>query len=382
MNSKVTILKTGPETVIDDYGRLLRESGCTGFVKPDRNTVLKINLSWDLWFPACSTAPWQLEGVCRALVEDGYDAASIIPADSGCGGIDHRRAERNNGLTTAVKRLGIGITCLEEPPVNWICYRSRAPLPAIDQIYPEGILVPDFFPGSNIIHLPTMKTHARDFLAGAMQNAMGGLERENARLRNAGVDDLLVDLLALQQELHSGIFNVVDGVFCGDGPGPRALTPYEKGYILAGADPVAVDAVIARMMGFDPLSIGYIRKAHERGLGCGDISEIEIAGEDIAAINYQFDGPDGGGLGSNLLSARSLLPARAADLLQDYCWYPYSGWIHLNQIAETRWGQLLQDYLPEDAALDRQGKGKGSLAGIAAAGLFATAALVGLRRRL
>ena len=130
-----------------------------------------------------------------------------------------------------------------------------------------------------------MKTHARAFLAGAMQNVMGGLERENALLRSAGIDDLLVDLLALQQELHPGIFNVADGVFCGDGPGPRALTPYEKGYILAGADPVAVDAVIARMMGFDPLSIGYIRKAHERGLGCGDIREIEIAGEDIAAIN-------------------------------------------------------------------------------------------------
>ena len=63
---------------------------------------------------------------------------------------------------------------------------------------------------------------------------------------------------------------------------------HEKNVILAGEDQVSVDAVSARMMGFDPMSIKFIRLAHEAGLGCGDISEIEIVGEDISAVDWGF----------------------------------------------------------------------------------------------
>jgi uncharacterized protein (DUF362 family) len=48
------------------------------------------------------------------------------------------------------------------------------------------------------------------------------------------------------------------------------MTPHVKNYILASGDVVAIDAVAAKMMGFDPLSIKFIRLAHERGLGCGN----------------------------------------------------------------------------------------------------------------
>ena len=49
------------------------------------------------------------------------------------------------------------------------------------------------------------------------------------------------------------------------------MIPHVKNYLLASADQVAIDAVAAKMMGFDPLSIRYIRLAHEAGLGCGDV---------------------------------------------------------------------------------------------------------------
>jgi uncharacterized protein (DUF362 family) len=47
-----------------------------------------------------------------------------------------------------------------------------------------------------------------------------------------------------------------------------------KNYILASGDMVAIDAVAAKMMEFDPLSINFIRLAHEQGLGCGDPKDI------------------------------------------------------------------------------------------------------------
>jgi hypothetical protein len=62
--------------------------------------------------------------------------------------------------------------------------------------------------------------------------------------------------------------------------------------ILASSDQVAIDAVAAKLMGFDPLTIKFIRLAHEMGLGCGDPRKIEIVGDqDAAKENWHFVGP-------------------------------------------------------------------------------------------
>jgi uncharacterized protein (DUF362 family) len=98
----------------------------------------------------------------------------------------------------------------------------------------------------------------------------------------------LVDLLAIQKEIHPGLFAVMDGTTAGNGAGPRLMQPVAKNILLASADQVAIDAVAAKLMGFDPLTIPYIRMAHEQGLGVGDMGEIELAGDDVAGENWGF----------------------------------------------------------------------------------------------
>jgi hypothetical protein len=66
------------------------------------------------------------------------------------------------------------------------------------------------------------------------------------------------------------------------------MLPVVKDYMLASADQVAIDAVAAKMMGFDPLSIEYIRLAHEDGLGVGDPRDIEVVGAEISGENWGF----------------------------------------------------------------------------------------------
>ena len=105
---------------------------------------------------------------------------------------------------------------------------------------------------------------------------------------HAQIHETLVDLLQIQKEIHSGIFAVMDGTFAGDGPGPRAMRIHTKNVILASADQVAIDAVAAKMMGFDPMSIPKIRVAHEMGLGVGNPTEIEIKGDDVTGVNWNF----------------------------------------------------------------------------------------------
>jgi hypothetical protein len=96
----------------------------------------------------------------------------------------------------------------------------------------------------------------------------------------------------IQKKIHTGIFAVMDGTFAGDGPGPRCMIPHVKNVLLASADQVAIDAVAAKLMGFDPMKIDFIRIADERGLGCGDPREIEIVGdEDAAGERWDFVGP-------------------------------------------------------------------------------------------
>ena len=81
----------------------------------------------------------------------------------------------------------------------------------------------------------------------------------------------------------------MDGTTAGNGPGPRTMYPVVKNVMLASADQVAIDAVSAKMMGFDPMSLDYIRLAHEDGLGVGDPRDIEIVGDvDAAQENWNF----------------------------------------------------------------------------------------------
>ena len=70
--SKVAVMKTSPETVINDYYTLMNLAEYKKSLSKKDKTILKLNLSWTLYYPACSTPPWQLEGVLNALKTDDY----------------------------------------------------------------------------------------------------------------------------------------------------------------------------------------------------------------------------------------------------------------------------------------------------------------------
>lgn len=68
----VSVIKTSPNTVLEDYKRLMNLANYQKAISKNAKTILKINLSWSLFYPACSTPPWQLEGLLRTLKEDKY----------------------------------------------------------------------------------------------------------------------------------------------------------------------------------------------------------------------------------------------------------------------------------------------------------------------
>ena len=73
MQSKVAVLRTSPRTVLEDNHHLLNLADYQDVIAKDAETALKINISWHFFYPGSSTTPWQLDGVIRAMKQDGYD---------------------------------------------------------------------------------------------------------------------------------------------------------------------------------------------------------------------------------------------------------------------------------------------------------------------
>jgi uncharacterized protein (DUF362 family) len=357
--AKVAVLKTTPETVLDDYARLMRLAGYQAHLPKGHETALKINISWHRFYPACSTPPWQLEGVIRTLLADGYPAESLYGAHNRTVVVSARKGEVANKHKPVLEKYGIRNVHLYHGE-EWVHFTPKGRLRVLPGIFPDGVKIPKRFLGSNIIHLPTMKTHVFTTMTGAMKNAFGGLLSERRHWTHSRIHETLVDLLTIQKEIHPGLFAVMDATFAGDGPGPRCMVPHVKGYILASADQVAIDAIAAKMMGFDPLKLDFIRIAHEDGLGCGDPREIEIVGEDISGVSFGFRGDQNtfasrgqkliywGPLKclERLLLRTFLVPWSyvASRLYHDVYWYPCVGRRRVREALKTEWGQLFQKY--------------------------------------
>jgi len=484
--ARVAVLRVAPDRILDDIERLMELAEFRRALDPSRTTILKDNISWHFPFPGANTTPWQLEGVARALRGAGYHDVTCVQNKTVV--TNAFKGEDLNHYVPIFERHSIPVLYNFRPAdMSWIEYKPKAKMRVLHGIFPEGIRIPDYFAGKNIVHLPTVKcvggdtrvvlgdgatltirelfererSSGRDevrvdgdlrcatsvsllamdgngrirphratwlwrtrpsgrrvlhlrtwagrtltatedhpiwtpkgwqaigalqkgaeiaiasaihveaeaesapsggpksararartavtvaeprmrasadlgwdrvqdlravppenldlydvtvpsaecFVAnglvvhnchiyttttGAMKNAFGGLLNTKRHYTHSWIHETLVDLLAIQKEIHAGLFAVMDGTTAGNGPGPRTMFPEIKNVMLASADQVAIDAVAAKLMGFDPMQLDYIRMAHEAGLGVGRPSEIEMVGDDVGNENWNFRVGDNG----------------------------------------------------------------------------------------
>jgi uncharacterized protein (DUF362 family) len=291
--SKVAVLKCKPETILSDIERLCELGGMKQALAAGRTTILKDNISWHYPFPSANTTPWQMEGTILALKHMGYGDIACVQNKTVV--TNAFKGEDLNHYLPLFKKYDVPVLYnFKETDMKWVEYRPKAKMHVLPRIFPEGIHVPDYFFGKNIVHLPTVKCHIYTTTTGAMKNAFGGLLATKRHYTHSWIHRTLVDLLAIQKEIHSGLFAVMDGTTAGNGPGPRTMIPVVKDYMLASSDQVAIDAVAAKMMGFDPMTLEYIKVAHDDGLGVGDPRDIEIVGDDVSKESWGFYVGDNG----------------------------------------------------------------------------------------
>jgi len=291
--SKVAVLKVRPETVLSDIGRLCELAGMDKALQRGAATILKDNISWHYPFPGANSTPWQIEGTIQALRAQGFDEQVCVQNKTVV--TNAFKGEDLNHYLPIFRKYGVPVKYnFRDEDMRWIEYRPKARMHVLPRIFPEGIRIPDFFEGKNIVHLPTVKCHIYTTTTGAMKNAFGGLLATKRHYTHSWIHRTLVDLLAIQKEIHPGLFAVMDGTTAGNGPGPRTMIPVIKDYMLASEDQVAIDAVAAKMMGFDPMKLEFINVAHEDGLGVGDPRDIEIVGDDVSTESWGFEVGDNG----------------------------------------------------------------------------------------
>jgi uncharacterized protein (DUF362 family) len=377
--AKVALIRTSAKTVLEDYRRAMNLAGYQAVLPKDADTGLKINISWHFFYPASSTTPWQLEGVIRAMKKDGYNADLIHGCHNRTVVIDAHLGERENKQIDVIRAHGLRNVHLYEGE-EWINIRDAVgdltkDFLTLNEVFPKGFSIPKRFIGENIIHLPTVKTHIFTTTTGAMKNAFGGLLNEHRHWTHPTIHETLVDLLMIQKKIHRGVFAVMDGTFAGDGPGPRCMIPHVKNVILASADQVAIDAVAGKLMGMDPLKdLKFVRLAHERGLGCGDVRDIEIVGDpQLLEENWNFDGPFKkmtfasrnqhriywGPLKKPLeWSLKTWLAPWAyiaSVAYHDAFWYPMYAKDHMKRVLDSEWGRLFANW--GEVQADAEGRG-------------------------
>jgi uncharacterized protein (DUF362 family) len=358
-NSKVAVVFTRPNTVLQDYQRLFDLAEGSKSLCPEISTIIKDNISWHYPMPAANTTPWQLEGTILALRQAGFE--NLVCVQNQTVLTNAFKGEDLNGYLPIFKHYQVpALYNFRTEEMKWVPYQPKAKMLALDHIYPEGIRIPDFFIGKNIVHLPTMKTHMYTTTTGAMKNAFGGLLNKYRHYTHSWIHETLVDLLAIQKEIHPGLFAIMDGTTAGNGEGPRLMKPEVKNLLMASEDQVAIDAVAAKIMGFDPLSIKYIRLAHEKGLGIGDVHQIELVGDDVSGENWNFK------IGKNshtflawlawygptkflqkLIFRTPLvfLPIAISEAEQDFFYWPFKyKRVTRDWLENSTWGKLFQEY--------------------------------------
>ena len=394
---QVAVVKTTPETILEDIEEVMKLAGMGEALPTGPTTGLKINISWQTWYPACSTAPWQLEGAILALKNAGYQDLVGVHNDTVV--VDTSVGEKNNKHRFVTDKHQIPCLYLYDQDFEWFEYKPKKPLLVLDKVYPEGVFIPRAIVGMNMIHLPTIKTHVFTTITGAMKNAFGGLLHRDRHWTHGVIHDTLIDLLMIQKEIHPGLFALMDGTFAGDGPGPRAMRWHQKDILLASADQVAIDAISAKLQGIDPMSLRFIRGAHELGLGIGDPKDIKIVGHDIESE------PDWGFVQEdtfasrgqkaiyhgplkpleNLLLRTPLVPWAyfASNFYHNVYWYPFVGRKRVESALQNPWGKLFQSYGDGEVVMPGMEPKTviQSMVGIAAAAAAALAGLRILRRR-
>lgn len=211
-----------------------------------------------------------IEGVVKFLKQ--HNAKEVIIGE-GSGFADTFKAFQVAGVDAVAKRWNVKIVDLNKddflevsPPNPLALKKVKIAKTAIE---------------STIVSVPKLKPHRMAHVTLSLKNMMGAVTPKGS-IHNP-LSEKIVDLTSIIKPSVA----VIDGIIAGEGH-ETSGNPVEMNLVIAGTDPVAVDAVGAAVMSIPPERVKHLRLAEERSLGTCNLERIEILGEPIEKVKKKF----------------------------------------------------------------------------------------------
>jgi len=211
-----------------------------------------------------------VEGVVKFLRAHNFNDVSI---GEGSGFGETFEAFRVAGVDSVATRWGVRLVDLNKdefvevsPPDPLSLKKVRVAKTALE---------------SQIVSVPKLKPHRFARVTLSLKNMMGALASKGTM--HVGLSENIADLVSLLKPRLS----VVDGMIAGEGH-ETSGNPVEMNLVIAGTDPVAVDAVGSAVMGIRPSNVKHLVLAEKKGLGTCNLEQIKVLGEPIENVRKKF----------------------------------------------------------------------------------------------
>lgn len=176
-----------------------------------------------------------------------------------------------------LKKLGVEFINLAKEEQRWLELTANKILNKIR--IPKGL-----YEGATLVNVPVLKSHGLTTVTLGLKNLYGLIPKPPVRRR---LHDAISSVLSDLAGLFSSIFTVIDGSIGMEGPVSCLGAPVGSDLVISSEDIVAADSVGARVMGYDPYTVGHIVEAAKRGLG--NLYDIEVRGERVEKVQRKFN---------------------------------------------------------------------------------------------
>jgi len=225
-----------------------------------------------------TTDPRVIEGAIAWLQDLG--ATDITVAESTWQRARTQRAFEMVGLPELAERRGVKLLNLYDDEHVEVTIPNALSLHKV--LLPRTVLEADC-----LVSIPKLKCHCMAYVTLGIKNLMGAVFPDK-ELMHRDLDERLRDLATVLRAK----LTVIDGLI-GAERHENAGTPVETNVIIAGADPVATDAVGAQVMQIDPTRVDHLRLCAEAGLGEHRPDHITLLGEPVARVCKPYHQPSG-----------------------------------------------------------------------------------------
>ncbi len=282
MKSIVSVVKCRDIHSLQDLDLTLRKAldligGLETLICPGDTVIIKPNLIKPAHYTTgITTNLLLLKALCVICREKG--AGKVIIGEGSAVGYSTQKAFEETGIKEMATEIKVDLVDFKKAE------KVALPIPGGRVLH--RLKVPRILMEANVvINVPVMKTHDALPATLGLKNMKGIIEeRDKKRFHKWGLAEAIVDL----NKLAYPELTILDGTVAMEGLGPTHGTPVNLGIIIASRDTVAADVVAAEIMGINPDSIEYVRLAAQDGLGCGDLSRIEVVGEKLEKVKRPF----------------------------------------------------------------------------------------------